>query len=115
MIRGIHALLHSTEAEALRTFIRNKLGLKETDVGNCWHIFATPTAGLSVQFTEGQYPPSGTAEILFCCDDIEKTVSDLHKQGVEFTQAIEDHGHGLITCFLVPGGFQATLYQPYNK
>lgn len=33
MIRGMHALLHSSQAEALRAFLRDKLGLAGTDVG----------------------------------------------------------------------------------
>jgi hypothetical protein len=33
MIRGLHAMFYSAEAEALRSFIRDKLGLPATDVG----------------------------------------------------------------------------------
>ena len=36
MIRGMHAMFYSSEAEALRTFLKDKLGLAGTDVGGGW-------------------------------------------------------------------------------
>ena len=33
----------------------------------------------------------------FYCDDIEQTVAQLKRRGVEFVQAVEDHGYGLVT------------------
>jgi catechol 2,3-dioxygenase-like lactoylglutathione lyase family enzyme len=112
MIRGLHAMFYSSEAEALRAFLKDKLGLPATDVGGGWLIFDAPQADLGVHPTEGGEPPSGTADISFYCDDIEQTVADLGARGVEFTQAIEDHGYGLVTFFKVPGGFKVQLYQP---
>lgn len=112
MIRGMHAMFYSSEAQALRAFIRDKLGLSGTDVGEGWLIFDAPEADLGVHPTESQGPPSGTAQISFYCDHIEQTVAELEQRGVEFTQAIEDHGWGLVTYFKVPGGFQVQLYQP---
>ena len=112
MIRGLHAMFYSSEAEALRAFLRDKLGLPATDVGGGWLIFDAPEADLGVHPTEGGEPPSGTADISFYCDDIEQTVADLVARGVEFTQGVEDHGYGLVTFFKVPGGFKVQLYQP---
>ena len=111
MIRGMHAMFYSSEAEALRTFLRDKLGLSGTDVGGGWLIFDAPEADLGVHPTEGSEPPSGTADISFYCDDIEQTVGELRQRGVEFTQAVEDYGYGLVTFFKVPGGFKVQLYQ----
>ncbi len=85
-------MFYSSEAEALRTFIRDKLGLPATDVGDGWLIFDAPEADLGVHPTEGGNPPSGTADISFYCDDIEQTVAELARRGVEFTQDVEDHG-----------------------
>lgn len=113
MIRGMHAMFYSSEAEALRAFIRDKLGLPATDVGGGWLIFDAPQADLGVHPTENGEPPSGTADISFFCDDIEGTVATLKARGVEFVQAIEDHGYGLVTYFNVPGGFKVQLYQPH--
>jgi catechol 2,3-dioxygenase-like lactoylglutathione lyase family enzyme len=113
MIRGMHAMFYSSEAEALRAFIRDKLGLPATAVGGGWLIFDAPKADLGVHPTENGQPPSGTADISFFCDDIEGTVATLKQRGVEFAQGIEDHGYGLVTYFRVPGGFKVQLYQPH--
>jgi len=111
MIRGMHAMFYSSEADALRAFLRDKLGLSGTDVGGGWLIFDAPEADLGVHPTDGSGPPSGTADVSFFCDDIQKTVAELQQRGVEFTQAVEDHGYGLVTYFKVPGGFKVQLYQ----
>lgn len=112
MIRGIHAMFYSSQADALRMFIRDKLGLSGTDVGGGWLIFDAPEADLGVHPTEGSDVASGTADISFYCDDIARTVADLRAKGVEFMQDVEDHGYGLVTFFKVPGDFKVQLYQP---
>jgi predicted enzyme related to lactoylglutathione lyase len=112
MIRGMHAMFYSSQAGELRAFLRDKLGLKGTDVGDGWLIFDPPEADLGVHPTESDEPASGTAEVSFYCDDIRATVRELEARGVEFTQAPEDHGYGFVTYFKVPGGFRVQLYQP---
>lgn len=112
MIRGMHAMFYSSEADALRAFIRDTLGLAGSDVGGGWLIFDPPEADLGVHPTEGNDPPSGTAEVSFYCDDIVRTMAELRKKGVEFSQEVEDCGYGLVTYFNVPGNFQVQLYQP---
>jgi catechol 2,3-dioxygenase-like lactoylglutathione lyase family enzyme len=111
MIRGMHAMFYSSDAEALRAFLRDKLGLKGTDVGGGWLIFDAPEADLGVHPLEGGEPRSGTAAISFYCDDLESTVAELKERGVEFTQPIEDHGYGFVTFFKAPGDFTVQLYQ----
>jgi len=111
MIRGMHAMFYSSEAEALRAFLRDKLGLKGSDVGGGWLIFDAPEADLGVHPLEGGEPPSGTAAISFYCEDLEATVAELKERGVEFTQPIEDHGYGFVTFFKAPGDFTVQLYQ----
>ena len=116
MIRGMHAMFYSSQAEALRTFLKDKLGLAGTDVGGGWLIFNAPEADLGVHPTDGSDAPSGTADISFYCDDIEQTVAELRSRGVEFTQEVEDHGYGFVTHFKAPGDFKVQLYQPkYSK
>ena len=116
MIRGMHAMFYSSEATELREFLRDKLGLKGTDVGDGWLIFDAPEADLGVHPTEDEDPPSGTADISFYCDDIETTVRELKGRGVQFTAPIEDHGYGFVTHFEAPGDFTIQLYQPkYEK
>ena len=112
MIRGLHAMFYSSQADELRAFLRDKLGLQGTDVGGGWLLFDAPEADLGVHPAEDGEPPSGTADISFYCDDVEATVRELRARGVEFTQEIEDHGYGLVTFFKVPGGFSVQLYQP---
>ena len=116
MIRGMHAMFYSSQADDLRAFIRDKLGLSATDVGGGWLIFDAPEADLGVHPAEGSSAASGTADISFYCDDIESTMRELRTRGVEFTQEAEDHGFGWVTFFNVPGGFKVQLYQPkYQK
>ena len=116
MIRGMHAMFYSSEADALRAFIRDKLQLRSTDVGGGWLIFDAPEADLGVHPTDNGQPPSGTCDVSFYCDDIETTVAELKARGVAFTQGVEDHGYGLVTYFNVPGAFKVQLYQPrYGK
>lgn len=116
MIRGMHAMFYSSQDRALREFIRDKLQLPGTDTGDGWLIFDAPAADLGVHPTDGAQPPSGTADVSFYCDEIERTVAELTARGVEFTGPIEDHGYGLVTHFHVPGGFTIQLYEPrYGK
>ena len=116
MLRGLHGMFYSSQADELRAFLRDKLGLRGTDVGGGWLIFDAPEADLGVHPTDGEDAPSGTADISFYCDDIHGTVRDLRARGVEFADEIADHGYGLVTHFKVPGGFSIQLYEPkYRK
>jgi catechol 2,3-dioxygenase-like lactoylglutathione lyase family enzyme len=116
MIRGMHAMFYSSEAEALRAFFRDKLGFPCSDVGDGWLIFDVPEADLGCHPADTpDAAPSGTHNISFYCGDIEQTVKELTARGVEFTTPIADHGYGLVTYFKVPGDFVVQLYQPRYK
>lgn len=115
MIRGLHAMFYSSQANELREFLRDKLGFNGTDVGDGWLIFDTPEADIGVHPTDGEDVASGTADISFYCDDIIATVEELRSRGVEFTQEVQDHGYGFVTHFKVPGDFAVQLYQPKYK
>lgn len=116
MIKGMHAMYYSSQAAELRAFLRDKLGLSGTDVGEGWLIFDAPEADLGVHPTEAGGVPSGTCDISFYCDEIHSTVAELRGRGVEFTCEVEDHGYGFVTYFKVPGDFKVQLYQPkYSK
>jgi hypothetical protein len=107
-------MFYSSEPEALRAFLRDKLGFPFTDVGEGWLIFDLPEADMGCH-PAGSPPEgarSGTHNISFYCDDIEKTVAELRKRGVEFTTPVADRGYGLVTFFKMPGGFDVQLYQP---
>ncbi len=117
MIRGVHTMFYSSEPEALRAFLRDKLGFSATDVGGGWLIFDLPEADMGCHpADEGGGARSGTHDISFYCDDIKQTVAELSARGVEFTGPVANHGYGLVTHFRVPGGFEVQLYQPlYGK
>jgi catechol 2,3-dioxygenase-like lactoylglutathione lyase family enzyme len=117
MIRGVHTMFYSSQADALRAFLRDTLGLKATDVGDGWLIFDLPEADMGCHPADARDgAPSGTHAISFYCDDIAKTVADLTARGVEFTRPIVNQGYGLVTYFKVPGDFELQLYQPlYEK
>jgi catechol 2,3-dioxygenase-like lactoylglutathione lyase family enzyme len=116
MIRGAHTMFYTSEPEAFRAFLRDKLGFAATDLGGGWLIFDLPEADMGCHPVDGKGAVSGTHDISFYCDDIEQTVADLKAKGVEFTEPISDRGYGLVTHFKVPGGFAVQLYQPrYSK
>lgn len=112
MITGIHTMFYTSEPEALRAFIRDKLGFPFTDVGGGWLIFEAPEADLGCHPADGGDARPGTHSISFYCDDIRKTVADLEARGVRFTDSISDRGYGLVTRFEMPGGVEVELYQP---
>ncbi len=116
MIRGVHTMFFSSQAEELRAFLRDKLGFTATDVGDGWLIFDMPEADMGVHPTDPEdSQPSGTQSISFFCDDIEQTVTELESKGVVFKDGIKNEGFGLTTFMQAPGGFQIMLYQPLYK
>ena len=117
MIKGVHTMFYSSDADGLRIFLRDKLGFKATDTGGGWLIFDLPEADMGCHPADAEHgAPSGTQDISFYCDDIDQTVKELKAKGVEFTSEIQDHGYGLVTHFKVPGDFEIQLYQPkYDK
>jgi hypothetical protein len=115
MIRGVHTMFYSSQAQEMRAFIRDKLGFAFTDVGEGWLIFEAPSADMGVHPSDENQPHAraGTHAISFFCDEIEKTVADLANKGVEFPAPIKDEGYGLVTYFKMPGGVVVQLYQPH--
>ncbi len=113
MIRGIHGLFYTTQPEAARAFVRDKLRLPYTDVGDGWLIFDVPEADIGFHpIKESGERPSGTHEVSFYCDDIQGTVASLKKRGVVFDTEISDEGFGFVTFFTMPGGVKVELYEP---
>ncbi len=117
MIKGVHTMFYSKEPEALRAFLRDKLGFTSyTDTGDGWLIFNLPEADMGVHPAGPGIAASGTHSISFYCDDIRKTVTELKGRGVTFTDGIVDQGFGLITHFKMPGDITVELYEPkYTK
>jgi catechol 2,3-dioxygenase-like lactoylglutathione lyase family enzyme len=115
VIKGVHTMFYSSDAEATRAFIKNVLGFKHCDVGGGWLIFQCPEADMGVHPSEGTTPgqrAAGDPSVSFYCDDVAQTVAELKKKGVEFTSGITDEGYGLVTHFKMPGNVVVQLYQP---
>ncbi len=120
MIKGVHTMFYSSEPEALRAFLRDKLELPYTDAsGEGWLIFDLPEADMGCHPADesGEHgAPAGTHDVSFYCDDVERTKAELEARGVEFIGGIEDAGFGLVTHFKMPGEVRVQLYQPrYTK
>jgi catechol 2,3-dioxygenase-like lactoylglutathione lyase family enzyme len=117
VIRGVHTMFYSSQPDELRAFLRDKLGFQGFDVGGGWLIFNVPEADMGCHPADPEKGAvSGTHDISFYCDDIEKTVAELKAKGVEFTEPVSDRGYGFVTHFKVPGDFAVQLYQPkYQK
>src|SRR5947209_14947825 len=117
MIKGVHTMFYSSQPEALRAFLRDKLKFPATDVGEGWLIFDLPEADMGchpADASEGKQ--AGTHDISFYCDDVKKTVVELKARGVDFTDEVTDMGYGLVTHFKLPGAGEGQLYQPrYTK
>ena len=115
MIKGVHTMFYSSEPEALRAFLRDKLGFPYTDVGDGWLIFDMPEADMGCHPADdsgAHGAASGTHAISFYCDDIHETVAELTGRGVDFDGEVEDAGFGLVTHFVMPGNVRVQLYQP---
>jgi predicted enzyme related to lactoylglutathione lyase len=108
MITGVHALLYSTEPEALRAFVRDVLQLPSVDAGRGWLIFALPPAELGVHPSEDENAP----ELYLMCDDVHKTIEELRARGAVFVRPVAEQGFGLVTAIRLPGGGELGLYQP---
>src|SRR5690349_12199368 len=115
MIRGIHGLLYSSDAEATRAFFRDKVKLPGSDIGDGWWIFDVPEGDLGVHPLDHGGEP-GEHNVSFYCDDIHGTVRDMKSRGVKFAAPVADHGYGFVTHFDAPGGITVQLYEPkYRK
>jgi predicted enzyme related to lactoylglutathione lyase len=108
VISGVHAVIFTRDAEGLRAFLRDVLGLSSVDAGGGWLIFALPPAELAAHPTDGD----GHHELYLMCDDVEATAEELKGRGVELARPISDEGFGLMTAIKLPGGGELGLYEP---
>ncbi len=118
MIRGVHTMFYSSEPEAFRAFLRDKLGFRAYDVGKGWLIFDLPEADM------GCHPADASGKESAFRHSGHLVLLRRHRangrraegRGVEFTAPVTDRGYGLVTFFRVPGAFEVQLYQPrYSK
>jgi hypothetical protein len=108
MITGIHAMMYSPEAEAVRAFLRDKLEFPCVDAGGGWLTFQGPAIELAA------HPKAGEGshwDLGLMCDDLEATLASLAAKGVEHGP-IGDTGWGKTSALKLPDGSNLTIYQP---
>ena len=108
MITGVHAIVFSPEAEQVRAFFADVVGMPSVDAGGGWLIFALPPAELAVHPADG----AGRHELYLMCDDIQATLAELRGKGVEVAQDVSDQGWGLLAAIRLPDGSELPIYQP---
>ena len=104
----MHAIVFSPEAEQVRTFFADVLGLPSADAGGGWLIFALPPAELAV------HPATGETrhELYLMCDSIHATLAELRAKGVEVARDVSDQGWGLLAAIRLPDGSELPIYEP---
>ena len=107
MITGMHAIIHSRDAEADRAFFRDVLGFPSVDAGGGWLIFAVPPSEVAFHPAD----ENSKHELYFMCDDVEAEKARLGKKGV-ICSPVSDEGWGLLTTIRLPGGGNLGLYEP---
>jgi hypothetical protein len=111
VITGVHVLLYTPAAEALRTVLRETVGwdfVEAHEPPDGWQIFALPPAELGVHPSDG----STRHELCLMCDDLAATVAELRARDVGFRGEPQDDDFGLWITMLLPGGVEVLLYEP---
>jgi predicted enzyme related to lactoylglutathione lyase len=112
-IIGTHALLYTSEPDAVRARFRDVFGWRHVDAGHGWLVFALPPAELGIHPAEGPTFESGVHhQLSFMCDDIHETIADLRSKGIEVRGEPQDEGYGITTSIVLPGGLDVMLYEP---
>src|ERR1700733_11363155 len=108
VITGLHAIVFSPQAEKVRAFFADVLGMPAADAGGGWLIFALPPAELAVHPADG----AGHHELYLMCDDIHATLAELTSKGAEVARDVSDQGWGLLAAIRLPDGSEFPIYQP---
>lgn len=109
-IIGLHALVYSKKATAVRRLFRHGLGWRAVDAGGGWLIFAAPPAELAVHPAK-----TDSHELYLMCDNIAATLASLERKGIKAVAPVADRGWGLVTALRLPGGETLGLYEPRHK
>lgn len=108
VITGIHAIVFSPEAEKVRAFFADILGMPSADAGGGWPIFALPPAELAVHPADGD----SHHELYLMCDNIQVALTELRGKGVEVAREVSDQGWGLLAAVRLPDGSEFPIYEP---
>jgi catechol 2,3-dioxygenase-like lactoylglutathione lyase family enzyme len=108
VINGLHAIVFSPQAEQVRAFFADVLGMPSADAGGGWPIFAMPPAELAVHPDDR----AGHHELYLMCDDIHATLAELRSKGVEVAREVADQRWGLLAAIRLPDGSELPVYEP---
>jgi predicted enzyme related to lactoylglutathione lyase len=108
MITGIHAIVFSPQAEKVRAFFADVLGMASVDAGGGWLIFALPPAELAVHPADS----NSHHELYLMCDNIHATLAELKGKGAQVARDVSDQGWGLVAAIVLPDGSEFPIYQP---
>lgn len=108
MINGVHAIVFSPEADKVRAFFRDVLGLPAVDAGGGWPVYALPPAELAVHPADRD----SRHELYLMCDDIHATLAQLSEKGAEIAREVSDQGWGLLAGIRLPDGAELSIYEP---
>src|ERR1700722_9029325 len=107
MINGVHMIIHSKDAEADKSFIKDILKFKYVDVNKGWLIFKLPPSEVAVHPSD----ENDLHEFYLMTENLDSEIRMLEKEGVacdSFTQ----QGWGRSTRLKLPGGGSLGLYEP---
>lgn len=113
-IFGAHALLYTSEPEAVRAIFRDVFGWDHIDAGEGWLIFALPPAEVGVHPSDPGFGEPGHHALSVMCNDITVTIRELRAKGLTVRGEGDDHGYGLTAMIELPGGLEMQLYEPHH-
>jgi catechol 2,3-dioxygenase-like lactoylglutathione lyase family enzyme len=108
MIDGMHVVLFSRDADAVRAYFRDVLGFDSVDAGGGWPIFALPPAELGVHPSD----EGPSTQLYLLCDDLEATMDQLGTRGAAFAGPVAEQEWGRVVSLALPDGSELGLYQP---
>jgi hypothetical protein len=115
-ITGVHALVYTSEPDAVRAVFRDVFGWSFVDNGGGWLIFALPPGELGVHPGEGPAFEHGVQhQLSLMCDDLSSTIRELEGKGIEVRGAPNDERWGVTTTIVLPGGLEMMLYEPRHE
>ncbi len=109
-ITGAHAIIHSTDPVADRSFFRDVLALPNIDLGGGWLLFALPPSEVALHPSE----KNDVHELYLMCEDVDALVEYLSAAGVD-CGPVEEQGWGRLTAVTLPGGGRLGIYQPLHE
>jgi len=109
MITGAHILIHSTDPEKDRIFMRDVLKFTYVDAGEGWLIFGLPPAEVAIHPSE----VNNRQEFYLMCDDIGEFIEQMKSLKVKCSK-VQNQRWGLLTKLKLPGGGDLKVYQPLH-